>query len=625
MCIHFQELDVLKNMKLSGKLFVGFGLVLVLLTAISLLSFSRMYSVSKRVEKRDMFTHIEKLIYDARLNQVKFTMFADEQYVSAVLNNLDDAVNIARIDLAKYATGSDAEKLTEITARINQYRDNFNRYVDESKEENMLRERLNASAENVFALADKIGSDDIIKHLLQMRLYAFRYIMYQKQDLFDGQQKSYGKAYAAAVANPMSQDASTDMGKLTASLKSYDNDFHNLADSLLKRAEYQTTMMESAMAAQKICGEISAQERGAMDSSIKVALMFVGVFSVIAIVCGIIIGIIITKSVTVPMAKAVGFADRLSDGDFTVKLDINQKDEIGQFARSLENMKVRLHGVIEGIVNSSNTLASGSTELASTTEELASTFTEQTGQVSGVASAVEEISATSSHVLVSINDVTKKSQAAKDLTEEGKGCIIMANSVMSDIKQNVSALSRTVDGLSKSSQEIGSILLVINDIADQTNLLALNAAIEAARAGEHGRGFAVVADEVRKLAERTQQSISEIERIISSFVVETNKTNEDMQLAGTRVNEGVERLATTDEIFEKIVRAVEEISSASLMITTAVQEQTAAINNINDNTQVISSGLEESSAALTQVSATVADLQKQADDQMSVTRMFRIN
>lgn len=623
--MHFQELDVLKNMKLSGKLFVGFGLVLVLLTAISLLSFSRMYSVSKRVEKRDMFTHIEKLIYDARLNQVKFTMFDDEQYVSAVLNNLDDAVNIARIDLAKYATGSDAEKLTEITARINQYRDNFNRYVDESKEENMLRERLNASAENVFALADKIGSDDIIKHLLQMRLYAFRYIMYQKQDLFDGQQKSYGKAYAAAVANPMSQDASTDMGKLTASLKSYDNDFHNLADSLLKRAEYQTTMMESAMAAQKICGEISAQERGAMDSSIKVALMFVGVFSVIAIVCGIIIGIIITKSVTVPMAKAVGFADRLSGGDFTVKLDINQKDEIGQFARSLENMKVRLHEVIEGIVNSSNTLASGSTELASTTEELASTFTEQTGQVSGVASAVEEISATSSHVLVSINDVTKKSQAAKDLTEEGKGCIIMANSVMSDIQQNVSALSRTVDGLSKSSQEIGSILLVINDIADQTNLLALNAAIEAARAGEHGRGFAVVADEVRKLAERTQQSISEIERIISSFVVETNKTNEDMQLAGTRVNEGVERLATTDEIFEKIVRAVEEISSASLMITTAVQEQTAAINNINDNTQVISSGLEESSAALTQVSATVADLQKQADDQMSVTRMFRIN
>lgn len=616
---------MLKNMKLSGKLFVGFGLVLALLTAISLLSFSRMYSVSKRVEKRDMFTHIEKLIYDARLNQVKFTMFDDEQYISAVLNNLDDAVNIARIDLAKYATGNDAEKLTEITARINQYKDNFNRYVDESKEEVRLRERLNASAENVFAIADRIGSDDIIKHLLQMRLFAFRYIMYQKQDLFDSQQKSYEKAFTAATANPMSQDASTDIGKLTISLKSYDADFHNLAGSLGKRAEYQTVMMESAMAAQKICGDVSAQERTAMDSSIKVALMFVGVFSVIAIVCGIIIGIIITKSVTVPMAKAVGFADRLSDGDFTVRMDIDQKDEIGQFARSLENMKGKLHEVIEGIVNSSNTLASGSTELASTTEELSSTFTEQTGQVSGVASAVEEISATSAHVLVSINDVTKKSQAAKELTDEGKECIVMENSVMSNIQQNVSTLSSTVEGLSKSSQEIGSILLVINDIADQTNLLALNAAIEAARAGEHGRGFAVVADEVRKLAERTQQSISEIERIISSFVVETNKTNEDMQLAGTRVNEGVERLATTDEIFEKIVRAVEEISSASLMITTAVQEQTAAINNINDNTQVISSGLEQSSAALSQVSATVADLQKQADDQMSVTRMFRIN
>ena len=612
-------------MKLSGKLFVGFGLVLGLLSAISLLSFSRMYSVSKQVEKRDMFAHIEKLLYDARLNQVKFTMFDDGQYVANVHKNLDDAVKIAQIDLAGYATGSDAEKLTEVTAKINEYRDNFNKYVEESKEESRLRVQLNDSAENVFSLADKIGSDNIIKHLLQMRLYAFRYIMYQKQDLFEGQQKSYAKAYAAATANPMSQDASTDIGKLTASLKSYDIDFHNLADSLKKRSEFQTTMMESAMAAQRICGDVSAQERSAMDSSIKVALMFVGVFSVIAIVCGIIIGIIITKSVTVPMAKAVGFANSLSEGDFTVHLEINQKDEIGQFAHSLESMKGRLHEVIEGIVNSSNTLASGSTELASTTEELASTFTEQTGQVSGVASAVEEISATSSHVLMSINDVTKKSEAAKELTNDGKECIVTANSVMSNIQQNVSALSRTVEGLSKSSQEIGSILLVINDIADQTNLLALNAAIEAARAGEHGRGFAVVADEVRKLAERTQQSISEIERIISSFVVETNRTNEDMQLAGTRVNEGVERLAATDEIFEKIVSAVEEISSASLMITTAVQEQTAAINNINDNTQVISSGLEQSSAALTQVSATVADLQKQADDQMSVTRMFRIN
>ncbi|MCD8553381.1 methyl-accepting chemotaxis protein [Seleniivibrio sp.] len=616
---------MLKNMKLSRKLFIGFGIVLVLLTTISLLSFNRMLFISKLVEKRDMFTHIEKLLYDARLNQVKFTMFDDDQYIAEVQNNLNDAIQIAQVDLAKYATSNDLEKLEEITTRIKEYKENFDKYVSEAKEQKRLKVQLNDSAENVFTLADRIGSDDIIKNLLQMRLYAFRYLMSQSQDLFDGQQKSYAKAYNIASANPSSADMSTDIGKLTSSLKSYDQDFLNIAESLRKRAEFQTSMMKSAIAAQKICGDVSAQERAAMDSSISVALMFVGVFSVIAIFCGIIIGLIITKSVTVPMAKAVNFANTLSDGDFTVKLDINQKDEIGQFALALDNMKIKLHDVIEGIVHSSNTLASGSTELASTTEELASTFTEQTGQVNGVASAVEQISTSSSQVLSSINDVTSKSAAAKNLTGEGKGCIDMANRVMGDIQQNVTALSRTVEGLSQSSKEISSILLVINDIADQTNLLALNAAIEAARAGEHGRGFAVVADEVRKLAERTQQSISEIERIISSFVVETNKTNEDMQLAGSRVHEGVVTLASTDEIFEKIVRAVEEINSSSLMITTAVQEQTAAINNINDNTQVISSGLEQSSAALTQVSATVADLQRQADDQMSVTKMFRIN
>jgi methyl-accepting chemotaxis protein len=616
---------MLKNMKLSKKLLVGFGIVLGLLTLISILSYGRMSSVSKQVEKRDMYTRIEKLIYDARLNQVKFTLFNDEQYISEVLQNLGDAVEVAQVDLAGYVSEQDSQNLTEIIDRIAKYKESFNKYVDEANEEVRLKIQLNASAENVFNIADRIGSDNIIKHLLQMRLYAFRYLMIQDKQLFDGQQKSYAAAYAAASANPASTDPSTDIGKLTISLKDYDRDFHNIALSLQKKSELQDAMIESAAAAQKICGEVSSLERKAMDSSISVALMFVGVFSVIAIMCGIIIGIIITKSVTSPMGQAVEFANNLAEGDFTVEMKIDQHDEIGQFAKALDNMKHKLHGVIEGIVHSSNTLASGSTELASTTEELASTFSDQAGQVNGVASAVEEISTTSTQVLQSVNDVTLKSQAARELTGEGKDYINAANRVMEAIQHNVTALSRTVDGLSQSSKEIGSILLVINDIADQTNLLALNAAIEAARAGDHGRGFAVVADEVRKLAERTQQSISEIEQIISSFIVETNRTNEDMQLAGTRVNEGAEKLSAADEIFEKIVHAVEEINSASLMITSAVQEQTAAINNINDNTQVISSGLEQSSAALVQVSATVSDLQKQADDQMSVTRMFRIN
>ncbi|WP_277657017.1 HAMP domain-containing methyl-accepting chemotaxis protein [Seleniivibrio woodruffii] len=612
---------MLKNMKLSKKLLLGFGVVLGLLVVISLLSFSKMLSISKQVEKRDMYSKVEELLYEARLNQTKFIMNNDDSFIDAVLKNLDDAVRISDVDLVKYAGVQDAERLKEITGKISGYRDNFNSYVGEVRKQRELRIHLNESAENVFTIADSVGSDSIIKNLLQMRLYAFRYIMTQTDDLFSGQQASYKKAHDIALAG----GDSAEMKKLTASLEEYDADFHNLADSLKKQHEYQKVLIESAVTAQKICAEASGVERAAMDASIKTAMVFVGIFSLIAVISGIVIGLIITRSVTVPMNKAVVFANSLADGDFTVELDIRQKDEIGQFALALENMKHRLKGVIEGIVHSSNSLASGSTELAGTTEELSATFTDQTGQVSGVASAVEQISASSSQVLVSINDVTTKSKAAKELTDEGKTCILTANRVMNHIQESVGSLTRTVDGLEKSSQEIGSILLVINDIADQTNLLALNAAIEAARAGEHGRGFAVVADEVRKLAERTQKSIQEIEQIISTFIVETSKTNEEMQSAGHSVSEGVEKLATTDDIFKKIVRAVEEINSASLMITSAVEEQVSAINNINDNTQVISSGLEQSSAALVQVSATISDLQRQADEQMSVTGMFRIN
>ncbi len=612
---------MLKNLKLSQKLALGFGVVLLLMGTISLLSFTKFKQLSFLVQKRDVFASIVESIGDARANRIRYLFTGLNEHGDLVNESFDKILKTAQDSLTVYTDEADQKSITSIIKSVQNYQEAFKNYQSIISANNQLIKQLRESGAIVFSTSDKLGQLNISNNLLLMRMNALNYVSNKTEDFYNEQQKYYQKAIDLARSL---NDGSENFRIITEGLELYNSNFIKLSEGYKQLEKEEEIMVATARETQDLCSGIINNEKQYIDSAVSNAILLIIVISLAALALGLTIGYFISASITKPMAKAVSAANVMSDGDFTHTLDINQKDEIGQFAKALESMRHSLKDVIDVIVHSSNSVASASTELASTTEELASTFSDQASQVSMVASAVEQISTSSTQVLASINEVKDKSDSANVLTCEGQTCIHSANDVMFKIQHNVEELGTTVAGLAKSSEEIGNILLVINDIADQTNLLALNAAIEAARAGEHGRGFAVVADEVRKLAERTQTSIQEIESIISSFVRETSKTNSEMQTAKTYVTEGVGKLEDTNKIFEKIVTAVEEIGGASSIIRTAMEEQVTAINNINDNAHVISGGLEESSAAVNQVSATVADLQKQADDQMESAAQFRI-
>jgi methyl-accepting chemotaxis protein len=353
--------------------------------------------------------------------------------------------------------------------------------------------------------------------------------------------------------------------------------------------------------------------------TIIVIISFIIILSIIALTY------FVTKIMTRSIVEANEFLKEISEGegDLTKELPVTSKDEVGMLATHFNTFIAKLNEIISVVKNGSEGVAAASTELASSTEELSVTIQDQATQVNSVASATEEISVTSNEVLESLKGANEETQNADSLTTKGKDKLLSSVNEVMGIKEKVEKLGITIESLSQSSSEIGNIINVINDIADQTNLLALNAAIEAARAGEHGRGFAVVADEVRKLAERTQGATKEIEAIIVTLQNETKTATVDMNEATEKVVSGAETIKETEDVFEQIVGSVETINISNGAINSSIEEQVSAITNINDNAQVISAGIEQSSTALHQVSRTVTDLQKQADDLYLLVGKFR--
>ena len=348
-------------------------------------------------------------------------------------------------------------------------------------------------------------------------------------------------------------------------------------------------------------------------------------FTIFGIVFGMTVAFVISKTLLNGIKSANSVLKQISEGegDLTVSLPVKGKDEVGEMAEHFNQFVKKLSEIINTVKDSARQVAAGSTQLSATSEQLAVSFGDQSSQIVATASATEEISVSSEEVLRSLDEMKSRTETADKDIAAGRSKLLSAVNEILDIKNNVDELGSTVDNLSQSSRKIGNILNVINDIADQTNLLALNAAIEAARAGEHGRGFAVVADEVRKLAERSQSAIKEIDSIITALQKEADLASEGMFKAKDKVEGGVERIEETQSFFDKIVESVKQIDTASGIISSSVEEQVTAIQNINQNTQVISGNIERSSYSIGEIASTVSELSNQAESLENLVGRFR--
>jgi len=337
------------------------------------------------------------------------------------------------------------------------------------------------------------------------------------------------------------------------------------------------------------------------------------------------VGFMLITGITRALAAVRNAIIHIEDNlDFTGRVRIVQRDELGATAEALNRLITKMQDNLRTIANGANQVASAAQEMTSASDLVARASVQQSEAASDMAATVEEITVSINHVADRAGEANTLSANSGSLAREGEAVISQTVSDIRDIADTVHRAAEGIRQLETQGEKIAAVLAVIKEVADQTNLLALNAAIEAARAGEQGRGFAVVADEVRKLAERTASSTQEITRTIDAMRASARNAVAGMEETVSKVGVGVERAHDASDAIQKIGAGSREAVSMVAEITEAIREQGMATNNIATHVERIAQMAEESSAAAGQSANHAQALDALAREMRTIVASYRL-
>jgi len=397
------------------------------------------------------------------------------------------------------------------------------------------------------------------------------------------------------------------------------------AEAVLKIEEESTTIANKILDNQVgLANQTTIMTSELVKGSVSSGNTQTIIIMIVSIVIAMVIARITLTSITRPLARVNDMLHIVSSGDLSRKLDESGQDEFAQLSKNCNVLIDSLRNLIDSIVNRSSQLAAAAEQTSAVTAQSTTAIEEQRSQVEQAASATTEMSSTAQSVLSSANDALGEIKQADDEAERVKVISVRNRDTIEQLAIEVDSAAQVINQLQQDSASIGSILDVIRGIAEQTNLLALNAAIEAARAGEQGRGFAVVADEVRTLASRTQESTSEIQSMIEALQSGASKAVSVMDSGKSKASDCVVQSEEADTALETIIHAVHEAFDRSSQIASAAEEQSVVSQEISNNLESIVAIAEQTTIGSQQTASSSSEVAKLAEELQQSVQEFKL-
>ncbi|HEN8711420.1 TPA: methyl-accepting chemotaxis protein [Pseudomonas putida] len=632
--------ETLGNVSVNRKLGLGFGLVLLLTLAITFTGWQGMDSIIDRGDKLGNISVISQGTQELRIARQHYQRDRNEAAIGELekaLAGLDRQISLM---LGQIEQPVDHQRLQQQQEAVRKYQQAFADLKQAGQRREASRSVLGDSADKAAELTSRVQerllqAGDITPYQSTVEVSA---LIQQARFQVRGYTYSGDANYQQTALNAIDQ-AMTNLKALPAKLPA--EYAASLDDSMSALAAYRDAVNQfgsAQSASDQALQVMTDQGTVLMDNSQKMtvsqtevrdagsrkAKALLASATALALVLGLLAAWAITRQIIVPLRQTLAAAERVANGDLRQDLVTTRRDELGQLQASMQRMTQGLRELIGGIGDGVTQIASAAEELSAVTEQTSAGVNNQKVETDQVATAMNEMAATVHEVARNAEQASEAALMADQQAREGDRVVSEAVAQIERLAGEVVNSSEAMNQLKAESDKIGSVLDVIKSVAQQTNLLALNAAIEAARAGEAGRGFAVVADEVRSLAQRTQQSTEEIEELIAGLQSGTQRVASVMDASRQLTDSSVELTRRAGTSLETITRTVSSIQAMNQQIATAAEQQSATAEEINRSVINVRDISDQTSAASEETASSSVELARLGTHLQDLVRRFRL-